>query len=288
MIFVLGGGFGLYGHLPALVGLGHSVTTLSRYRTVLLSRPELAGLDDKIVWVDEAAEGIAAAQLVCLARRPDDNSLEAERILASTATPPRIVLEKPIASNWAAAEILLRRFEPHPGLLSVPYLFLFTEWFMEVRQALSVGQSVHVEWRHAMSPVAADWKREPAQGGGTLAFYFIHCLAVMQAVAPSEVNYCKSTSVDGRETILATSDQISFVFSIADTADFVVSAGGQPIYRSQTPFGAASRRGEADMRLPVLQRFYSDLLASAPAPMAAGFHQGVVRRWRQMAMAIHA
>ena len=47
---ILGGGFGLYGYLPALIECGADVVLPLRHKERVLERPELAPLASKVEW----------------------------------------------------------------------------------------------------------------------------------------------------------------------------------------------------------------------------------------------
>ena len=50
---ILGGGFGLYGYLPAFANLRFEIFTLSKYENFINKRPDLAKYIDKINFLND-------------------------------------------------------------------------------------------------------------------------------------------------------------------------------------------------------------------------------------------
>lgn len=291
MILVLGGGFGLYGHLAALAGMDRPVAVPARYRARLLDRPELAELDSRIKWVDED-RALAAASHVVLARRPEDNAAMAEALIQRGYT-GFLVSEKPLAPSPARSEVLGERLAAAGIDFAVPYLLLNCAWTPDVRAALAGGsRRVRIDWAFRQSASAWAWKRMPDQGGGNLAFYFIHCIALAEGLlAGADYRWSYAAGGEGREKITLIAERDGAVLEIifdqmANDTYFRIAVDDAPILLENTPFGGVPQRGVPDPRIPVLQSFYRDDVFGAPRPSA--FHRAVAQRWDSLARHIAA
>ena len=59
MVTIFGGGFGLYGYLPALIdGMNEQVCLPKKYIKVLRARDDLSSFEDKIFWVEDETDAI--------------------------------------------------------------------------------------------------------------------------------------------------------------------------------------------------------------------------------------
>jgi len=266
MILVLGGGFGLYGHLAALIGEGRRVATLARYRAIVEARIELAPLVDSVEWLDDEPDAIARADTLVLARRPVDNALIARQWPGT-----RLVIEKPIAARPADADALVR-----PGL-SVPYLYLHCDWFDQLAQA----DSGSIDWRIAPSPAGSGWKRDPAVGGGPLAYYFIHCAAVAEALFPGADQAFRIT--DKAITLTTAGGRLSQRLEITPLAsNFTVKTAGTTLFEGDSAFGPTPLAGAPDPRIGPLRRFYRETVFGRRVQTPA-FHHAVHHLWQRMA-----
>jgi len=286
VILVLGGGFGLYGHLAALAGMDVEVAAPARYRPLLLDRPELADLDRRIDWVDEEAATSTASHVV-LARRPQDNASQATT-LADAGYRGSLVIEKPIAPTPEAALALGERLCSARIGFAVPYLFLHCAWTDSVRNALARnGARVEIEWAFRQSARVLQWKRTPDEGGGNLAYYFIHCIALAEALLPGAAyRWSYDAGNSGSEAIALIAECASSTLSIAfdqmrGETHFAVRADGVTLFANDTPFGPIPRRNVADPRISVLQRFYRADVFGVDADYR--FQGAVARHWQDLA-----
>lgn len=280
MIVVLGGGFGLYGHVAALAGMGRPVATLARYRAEAEARPELAPLVEKVTWLADEGRACAAAGLVCLARRPADNARLAEQLAASGKT--HLIVEKPIAPTAQAAMALTERLADEGCRFAVPYLFLHCDWFQPLAEAVARGDAIAIQWTHP-GPGTENWKGDARAGGGPLGFYLIHALALIEALLPGAAVRARATG--GAEVALeaGADGRLAIDFARTGGALFRIAANGAPLFAASGPFGDTPARGRADPRLPALRRFYETAgpdLANAPPP---AFHSAVHAHWRRLA-----
>jgi predicted dehydrogenase len=307
LTLVVGGGFGLYGHVAALAEAGREVATLTAYRERAEARPELAHLLPRIRWVDDVMTAARDADAVVLARTPGQNSAMA-RALISAGIGGTLIIEKPVAETPAAAVALESELSDAGRRWAVPYLFAECDWADAARDALAAGKSVEMNWVHRQSPMVRGWKRESDAGGGAIAFYFIHFIALAETLMPGcepvfDVSldgagavvgcalaiprHCeRSEAIQGstRDTGLLRSarndedGRMTLRFRLNDKGSFAVRIDGQSMFDSTTPFGSAPASGSPDPRIPMLAAFHQRV-ATDPHVQPPAFHAAVARHW---------
>ncbi len=291
MILVLGGGFGLYGHVAALAGAGAPVATLARYREIAQGRSELAPLVERIEWVDDEPQALVLASTVVLARRPAENAALA-RHLAETGAKKRLVIEKPIAASPDEAGQLHALLSARGQAYAVPYTLLYCDWYDALADRIAGGASAQLRWSHRQSPHIRSWKNARDQGGGALGYYFIHYLAMIEALMPGATvereaiprsaaeQAMRVTASNGRSSLIC-----QFTLSSAGTPRFVVNAARKTLIDSSTPFGPVTEIGRPDARLSVLQRFHRDVAARSDL-QSPSFHAAIARSWANLSSSI--
>lgn len=183
---ILGGGFGLYGYLPALLAMGEREVALpARYRSTLQSRSELAGLCDRVRYFGDDEEMLDAIDSLVIAQRPVDTPRRVAQALARTPL-RRFVLEKPLAATPAAAAELLKHIGQHGARCQAGFTFRWMPWAAAWHRALlAAGPQAtgymhwHFQAHHHRHPQHPTWKREVPEGGGALRFYGIHAIALL-------------------------------------------------------------------------------------------------------------
>jgi predicted dehydrogenase len=314
MILVVGGGFGLYGHVAALAGAGREVATLAAYRERAKARPELAHLLPRISWVDDVMVAAREVEALVLARTPGQNA-ELVRALMAQNSGATLVIEKPVAETPIAATALEAKLAAADRRWAVPYLFAECDWADTARVALAAGKSVEIDWGHHQSPMVRGWKREADAGGGAIAFYFIHFIALAETLMPGcnpvfdmaldsagVVTGCsmnlprhceQSEAIQGgaRNTGLvglrpptahsARNDEnvaLQLSFSLGQEAKFRVRIDGQSTLDTATPFGPIPTAGSPDPRIPMLATFHQRV-ATDPQFQPPAFHSAITRHW---------
>lgn len=283
MIALLGGGFGLYGHLAALVGLDRPVSTLSRYRPILEGRPELAPLLDRIIFADDEETLLADAEIVVLARRPADNQALA-RSLAARGASVRLVIEKPIGPDPGSALALHDTLTAAGVDYRTPYLFLQTPWAEALDEPC---RRLDIVWRFGRRNAGDSWKYDTSSGGGALAYYFIHFLPVaMRWDAQARLVSFTTERDDAGERLhlqmSAGERRLDIRFELGDQPAAFEVVGDQTVRaRDESPFGPPPRPGQPDPRIPILQRFYRDEVLSDSAANTA-LYAPSLRLWNAL------
>lgn len=280
MIAILGCGFGLYGHLPALIDLGLPVSTLDRYRPALQARPELSCCIPHVSFMEDEEELMAQADVLVLARRPVDH-FPIIRNLVQRRKEIRLVVEKPIAVDSRTAGRLHQMMINAGIRYHVPYLFPHCRWTRSIQHTVAGrGCSVRLEWEMDFRNPAGSWKYDPGVGGGIVAYYTINFLPlVLKALGPAarckRVNYAEGRHLS---FVASTGDvEILCRFAFRDEPSFRVVVNGTETFHSATPFGEPPVSTLPDPRIGVLQCFYrKEVFAQKQDALN---HAQVIRTW---------
>lgn len=292
-VVILGGGFGLYGYLPALLeGPEGTVLLPERYRDRVAGRPELAPLLPRITWHPTEADALAAATILVMARRPEDQ-LALPDLLARHSNLHTLVLEKPLAPTPAQADALAQAVTASGRVLRVGYTMAHTDWGRALGNRLAAPAAPHtvtVAWRfraHHLVHGRPTWKQHAAQGGGVLRFYGIHLLALLargdtpcwtvqesllHGGHPDEPTRWRARLVGGQGTVAEL-----LVDMDAPSSRCAVRVDGALLWDAPSPFAEPPAGGRDDARVPVLAR----LLAAAVPPDDLAWTRRVHALWAQ-------
>lgn len=192
---ILGGGFGLYGYLPAIAGLKNS--------NVLI-------LEKHIPFLELRSELKQYAPIVKVASSRNEIFWQADSLIF--AVPPRIqeellqqaglhrykflLLEKPIAASPVTAMALLKSGIEMASSVRIGYSFMYSSWGERLSQSrllLSAGD-YKFSWTflaHHFRSQVISWKGDHESGGGALRFYGIHLIAYFANISPTLVEYSR-------------------------------------------------------------------------------------------------
>ena len=197
---IIGGGFGLYGYLPALLVTGNRVLLPKKYRQRILSRPDLIELESQITWVPTLDDGLREAHTVIIATQPSVQVELVNRIVDDFCNVKRFYLEKPISETPLAGDNLLIKLKGKSKSVAVGFLFLQCLWIKQLENAVKSNDFVNILWTfeaHHFRNGIRNWKRYHNMGGGPLRFYGIHLIAVLSFLGYSYVESSKIESSNG-------------------------------------------------------------------------------------------
>lgn len=291
MIAVFGSGFGLYGHLPAVVELGRDVCVPTRYRWAFDARAELATYRPAVHFVDDEGTLLSKAGLAVLVRRPADNDILARQAML-IPRPPQLVIEKPLAPTPQAALSLDSALREGGMRHATPYLLVHCDWACDCKRKISSGQAgeITLDWR-MNSPIGSEsWKSNPEAGGGLLSYYFIHVIALADfLLSDYRVVECwaDQEGVDRKIGMVAVNGSIRFTAEFRASpveSKFSAAVNGVAAITASTPFGDIPRQGERDPRIDVLKRFYtSEVFSEGADPVAAERARRTLKSWAELA-----
>jgi len=272
---VVGGGFGLYGYVPALIEATGPVVLPREYEATLVRRTELRPYLDRVRWTRDKAAALAQADGVVVAVPPQHQPEIVKRCLEHPAI-VRLVLEKPLAASPAAADELLGEVERSGRRYRVGYTFLHADWARELRWPPATMGEVRLDWTfmaHHFAQSLDNWKRHHSMGGGPLRFFGVHVIALLARHGYDAVT-SSALAGEGDEPHAwgarfagpGLPECVVRVDSRAPANAFVIAtgAGAVPLVRLEEPFELAPGAADAgdDRRVRVLR----SLLATFDAP----------------------
>lgn len=298
---VLGGGFGIYGWVPAIAELPTAeITTLQNYRPRFDSRIELAGLVERIRFVEDIEKLLDRSDYLIVARRPADQVSIVDH-LVRRGWRGCVVLEKPLAPNPDEALTLLDTLIKANVRVAVGFTMYKTDWGLALATCLANDHPtrIQIDWNflaHHYLHSLDGWKQRPIEGGGALRFFSVHLIGWLAQYGTWEARECSAAGL--------TSEDPSVTFSVnngtttvrvqcntrwSGDAQFSVKATrGDSILLSRSlsdPFDEISSANESmslrgDRRVRYLFRLLEDLVARGSAD-ASGLKKHVWL-WKQL------
>jgi predicted dehydrogenase len=293
---IIGSGFGLYGYLPALViGCRERVVLAARYRSTLLSRPDVASLADAVIWADDDDHVLSLSSAVIVARRPVD-SLAICKSALENGNITRILVEKPIAPTPELAAALLSEMSAAGMAFDAGYNFHLTPWSKRLTDHLETAtpySSINIQWAFQAHHYRFDlqnWKRRHEDGGGALRFFGIHIVALLARLGFRSVAFSSAARTDGEvrswSARFLNSNNVSCEVSVkadADDAVFRVFGAGQSWSVEQcSPYDGIERWAGYDGRVPIVAQLCHQFLSSEPQ---LKLHEDIVELWRRVEQA---
>ena len=168
---ILGGGFGLYGYLPAFANLEYEIFTLSKYENFMKRRSDINKYIKDINFLNEK-DLFSKVDYISIARNPESQY----KFLVNYKNYEfnHIYIEKPIAHNTIAYKKCIENLEIQKTNFSVFYSLTYMDWYRNIIEEIKEGadQNFKIEWKIKQS--VSTWKQDVSKGGGLLNFYGIH------------------------------------------------------------------------------------------------------------------
>ena len=278
---ILGSGFGLYGYLPALNGLGERVLLPERYRDKLLGRDDVRHLASDVEWVTDDEIVLARSHALIISRRPVDQ-MNLVRRLHDFPGINRLLLEKPIAPQPAEAAEMLAILHRGGKAVRVGFTFHYTPWARELADWLArtgTDGTITLDWRFRAHHYAAgldNWKRHWRHGGGALRFYGIQLIALLAELGytnaiSSEVLASNHDEAESWEAVIAGPGRANChvrVDSNADEKIFLATGSDSTSVppwtrRLSDPFDESPLHAKLDPRVGILSQLCVSLLQGA-------------------------
>lgn len=179
MIGIIGGGFGLYGYLPAVCQYYTNELVLieKRHKCKFLKRSELSQYENRIIWKDSPDDVIDNVKILILSIPP----IHVKNYLNSIINSPtikKLIVDKPICENPYITKDFIEKIELAGIQVVSSYLFIYTKWVSN----LNKNKKYIIEWNIKNNNSQNSWKRNNTLGGGEINFYGIHLLSVIAYV----------------------------------------------------------------------------------------------------------
>ncbi len=256
-ILILGGGFGLYGYLPAALQTNWQVTTLSRYKQFIESRTELSGFMDRINFIAEENIDPNSYGGIVIARTPLQ---QFEFIQQCPSFTGHFFLEKPLGQTPSSTSELLDTLQSRNSTFSVAYLFQYQEWYKEVVSKKISGSKLLIDWKIPLSTIPS-WKDIQESGGGILAYFGVHLLSLAIELK-HDVDSLRITYAPDSLVIRSIVSPLGLEINLyrGKGSEFKVSISGDNcnyFWNAESPFGIKPTRGTPDPRIPALIEYLS-------------------------------
>jgi hypothetical protein len=256
-LLILGGGFGLYGYLPAAMQTHWQVTTLSRYKSFLEERVELSGLLNRVTFVAENDLEPNTYDAVVIARTPQQ---QIDFVRSNSSFEGHLFLEKPLGDTVKSTSELLDVLQSRKSNFSVAYLFQYQDWYRALVSHNSSDCSVTIDWRITAGK-SQNWKKQIGVGGGILDFYGVHLLSLIvdceYDVDSFQFNYGEDfLGISSRNS----SRQLDIKMTVAAVAGFEINLkglAGSYHWSGASPFGIKPTPEIPDPRIPALIEYLS-------------------------------
>jgi hypothetical protein len=268
---ILGGGFGLYGYLPAATQGGFRVYTLSKYREFISQRAELSDFERYVHFVDDESVLLDISESLIVARDP----LNQFKIVSERAGQYKnLFLEKPLGANLNAHKESLSLLIERNQNFSVGYLAPYTDWFQELD--FVEMQKIRIQWNCRIDPNS--WKSSTFPNRGLFSYFGVHLLPLIYKLDPKKIEIVKSTDENILQIKLLTeSNCVEIFLSEGSSPSFHVSAvisGKQTtICASDSPFGKQGKRGSPDPRIPLLVDYLNDGLNGSSSDNSRAYEE---------------
>lgn len=178
---IIGGGFGLYGYLPALVEIGVKRLLIhEKYLPLIGSRAELCRYIPNVEPIAFNEEILSRAESLVCAVPPV--AQEAYILNKVSKRYKYLLLEKPLGRSPSSAELVYQKGIEISDSMRVGYSFIYTQWTQKLLQKIPKEEMLECKiiWRfdsyHHRNKLIT-WKSDHDCGGGALRFYGIQLIA---------------------------------------------------------------------------------------------------------------
>lgn len=256
-LLILGGGFGLYGYLPAGINSGWQVSTLEKYQPALKSRVELHSYESKVNFVKESDINLSLYDGVVIARTPE---IQSSFIAEHSDSRIHMFLEKPLAMNFQHHLETLNFIEESGINFSVAYLFRYQSWYVEILKLIGKKANFRIMWTIPAGG-SNSWKNDESKGGGLFSYYGVHILSLLLDLESSLSNV--EVNVGENEIEFLSGDNLSFSISLnygpSGKFEVKIENGGKNYnWLSESPFGMKPVPGVPDPRIDSLSEYLTD------------------------------
>jgi hypothetical protein len=279
MTGIIGGGFGLYGYLPAVMQHDEKVGLLSRVKEKFFSRDELTIFQERVTFFDDFDFFLRSISKLVISIPPHEQSQILQKILTYDNI-KFLFLEKPIDTDPIAAIELEKQLALAKKNYAICYSFLYTDWYNELKNLILKNEGhinrINLEWKfkaHHYKNDVKTWKRNVKEGGGVIRFYGIHIIAILASldfenIVKSKVYGSSSEDLSRWELSIANKrDNIIFTINIDCNSDldvFSVESFDKndlkidEVTNQPSPFGDGYfKLGDIDSRAVIISNYMS-------------------------------
>ena len=247
--FIFGGGFGLYGYLPALIKINKKVFLDQKYKKKIISRNDISHLNNKIRYYVKFPKNMS--KNIIFAKRP----LDQYQFIIKNKINSSLYLEKPIAPNPSKAFKLLKYLQKQRIIFKVGYLFFYCNW----SRILKKKENISIEWSFKSNTFTAEnWKSNEKKGGGIINFYGIHFIALISKLG-NFVCIKSNLSKNIWNAVYSYNNKfINIKINVNKTESFIIQSKNQTVYEAPSPFYKKKLKNKIDYRVIFLTKYLKD------------------------------
>lgn len=273
---LIGSGFGLYGHLPAIAEYSSEPICIAEtYRHFFESRTELHSFSKRLVWSQNEEEVLRNAHNISISVWPLRQEELIEEVLASDRV-KLLFLEKPLASSPLKSRQLLKALIKSGITFRINYSLIYTEWYAELVKYVKQQETIELQlvWdfrAYHYKNEKQTWKRIKSMGGSVVRFYGIHVIAMLVSL---NFNIVINSQTQGfsMEDVFKWKARIKYQTSSAaieinsnsQKENFNISVLGRSstgefstyVLELKDPFSYINRNDNLDPRIEVLKAMY--------------------------------
>lgn len=275
-VAIIGGGYGLYGYLPALCHLGaRNIRLPHKHYEKIKQRPDLNIFLNNIKWVSSLEEAVTDADTVIVAV-PPQAQLKLLPGFIKLSNINKLVLEKPLCPTPKQSQALLDQLINSGKQFSIGYNFRFTDWAKRI--ITSKQTPIEICWNFKAHHYENDlhtWKREHRNGGGPIRFYGIHLIAFLSELGFNNVKESRLTKLNDDDfsswdaKFINNASKVCSVKinTFSNEKNFSIktenSSNGKQVHVGlEHPFDENMSKSTEDDRAPYIERLLQDFSAS--------------------------
>ena len=250
---ILGGGFGLYGYLPAFANLQYDIYTLSKYESFINKRPDLDKYIENINFLNEEKELINKVDYINIARNPE--SQYQFLIYNKPYSFKHLYIEKPIAHETIAYSKCIENFETENTSFSVFYSLTYMDWYNNIIEEMQqdIDQKFEIVWK--IKQKSSSWKQDISRGGGMLKFYGIHFIKMF---IDAKLTLKNITMSENKLEINLESNNFNLLNILIESSDknlFSIHKNEEIQVNSSNPFLKEIIPGLPDPRIEIIEKY---------------------------------
>lgn len=265
-IGILGSGFGFYGYLPAICGLGFTPVILQDRRSRLRGRLETADFESLARFCESETELYENSDALVIATTPPRQTQLIDVFLKNEKV-KHYFLEKPLGIDSNEELRLMKNLEVSKSSFSIGYLFLWTDWFSALGHEFRkpIPQEIRIDW--IVSKPLNTWKTDETLGGGLVSFYAPHLFSVFHSLG-IDISEISIKSLGNELNMMGTfadGKVLEVALKYGDAQRFKIirnSPSFEVLFIDETPFGPQNRPGIKDSRIPVIKRYLTSTLST--------------------------
>lgn len=180
---IVGGRFGIYGYLPAMLAKYQSVALSKKHQAFMEARPDVCMHIHQVLWCENDLEVMSLSAFIVFAVPP---IAQKEIIFQNIALlkSKKLFLEKPLASDPQSAKMLMEFLKGYEVDFRINYILQVTEWFENLKEFIFFDDDLEIiiQWNflaHHFREPNDSWKKYHSLGGGCLRFFAIHLIAML-------------------------------------------------------------------------------------------------------------